>query len=1080
MPRNSFLLATILLHLFFGSLAAVADDEQLTYEKHIRPILKAHCFDCHGATDALKGKLDLRLVRFMAKGGESGPAIVPGKPDDSFLIERIESGEMPPGDAKLPKAEIEIFRRWIAAGAATARPEPEKIDAGIGISPEEREFWSFQPIARPDVPQFSKADRVRTPIDALLLAAMKSKGLSFSRDADKRTLTRRAYLDLIGLPPTPKQVNGFVNDGSPHAWENLIDKLLDSPHYGERWGRHWLDVAGYADSEGYTNKDQLRKYAYRYRDYVIRSFNQDKPFDQFLLEQLAGDEMVARPYKNLTTDQIEKLTATGFLRMAADGTGSGANNPVGRNQVMADTIKIVSTSLLGLSVGCAQCHDHRYDPIPQQDYYRFRAIFEPAINWNNWKTPDQRRVSLYTDADRKKSAEIEADAKKTDAEKNKKQAHYIDEALEKELLKYKEPLRGKLRTAYKTPGNKRNNEQKKLLKQNPAVNITGGNLYQYNQKHADEIKAYNKQIGEIRAKKPVEGFLRVLSEVPGNVPTTKIFHRGDHRAPKDAVDPGGLTIAAAIGKRFAAPVNDSNAPTTGRRTAYAKWLTSGKHPLLARVLVNRIWLHHFGRAIVGTPSDFGVLGEKPTHPRLLDWLASEFVVPTISFNREPAATARQDAKTNTSLRPWSLKRFHKLIMLSTAYRQSSITDQQKESLDPANSLYWRKPIQRLDAEVIRDSIILACGKLNTKMFGPPIPIKEDAVGQIVVGIDNKGASNTPGKDISLNGEEFRRSVYITVRRSQPVAFLRTFDAPVMEVNCERRDTSTVAPQALMLMNSDFMLKHARFFAERLRAETPKDFPLPDLGKHNAFQLLKTTWQFGYGNFDGVKGQTANFQPLPHWTGSAWQGGPKRPDPKLGWVIINASGGHTGNDQQHAAIRRWTAPKDGTVTVSGKLHHPSKAGDGVRSRVVSSRAGLLGQWTAQHSDADTSVASFEVRRGDTIDFITDCRGNSSFDSFGWQVDLKLTADDETAVAWNSAKGFHGPIGNHPPIARQIAQAWQFALNRPARADEIAAALEFVQAQFATLASTAGQTDTKLQAMTNLCQALLSSNEFLYVD
>lgn len=1071
MRQYTLLLALTFLQVIHGSFAAVAADEKLTYEKHIRPILKVHCFDCHGATDELKGGLDLRLVRFMAKGGKNGPAIVPGKPDESFLIERIELGEMPPGDTKVSKAEIEVFRRWIAAGAATDRPEPERIDAGIGISPDERKFWSFQPIKRPDVPEFAEADRVRTPIDALLLAVMKPKGLSFSPDADKHSLVRRAYFDLIGLPPTPAQIEQFINDDTPDACEDLIDKLLDSPHYGERWGRHWLDVAGYADSEGYSNDDRLRKYAYKYRDYVIRSFNQDKPFDQFLLEQLAGDEMVPPPHNNLTPDQIEKLTATGFLRMAADGTGSGANNPIGRNQVIADTIKIVSTSLLGLSVGCAQCHDHRYDPIPQKDYYRVRAIFEPAINWNNWKTPDQRRISLYTDADRKKSAEIEAEAKKVDAAKNKKQARYIDEALKKELLKYEEPLRGKLRTAYKTSSDKRNDEQKKLLKQNPAVNISAGNLYQYNQKHADEIKADNKRIGEIRAKKPVEEFLRVLTEIPGNVPTTKLFHRGDHRAPKDAVSPGGLTIAAAVGERFAAPANDPNRPTTGRRTAYAKWLTRRDHPLVARVLVNRIWLHHFGRAIVGTPADFGVLGEQPTHPELLDWLASEFVEPTISFNREPTATELR-------AKPWSLKRFHKLIMLSTAYRQSSITNAKQESIDPANTLYWRKPIQRLDAEAIRDSIISACGKLNTKMSGPPVPIKEDAVGQIVVGIDNKGASNTPGKEVPLNGEEFRRSVYVTVRRSQPVAFLRAFDAPVMEVNCERRDTSTAAPQALMLMNSDFMLRHARLFAERLQKETPKDFPLPKTDESIAFIRPATTWQFGYGSFDEAEGKTANFQPLPHWTGSAWQGGAKLPDPKLGWVIVNKDGGHTGNDQDHASIRRWTASKDGVVTISGKLHHPSENGDGVRSRAVSSRTGLLGEWTAKQGDANTAIKPFEVRQGDTIDFVTDCRENCTSDSFGWQVDLKLKSD--TLLTWNSSKGFHGPIGDRPAIMRQIAFAWRLALNRPARADEIAAGLHFVQTQYQTLESTGKGKDGELQAMTNLCQVILSSNEFLYVD
>ena len=359
-----------------GRHSRCAPDHAPTFEADIRPIFRAHCFDCHGATDEKKGGLDLRLVRFQVAGGDSGAAIVPSDPDASYLLERIRAGEMPPSGEKLSPRDIDTIARWIAAGAKTARPEPESIAAGLGITAEERSWWSFQPIKRPAVSVQATEPRVRTQIDALLRASM-PEGLSFSPDADKRSLILRSYFDLVGLPPTPEEVDEFVTDQSPDAYEKLVDRLLASPHYGERWARHWLDAAGYSDSEGGAMQDAVRTWAFKYRDYVIRAFNSDKPFDRFLQEQLAGDELAGAISGDLSPAQIDLLTATGFLRTAADGTASGDNTPETRNQVVADTLKIVSSSLLGLTVACAQCHDHRYDPIPQTDYFAMRAVFEP-------------------------------------------------------------------------------------------------------------------------------------------------------------------------------------------------------------------------------------------------------------------------------------------------------------------------------------------------------------------------------------------------------------------------------------------------------------------------------------------------------------------------------------------------------------------------------------------------------------------------------------------------------------------------------------------------------------------------------
>tara|TARA_R110002111_G_scaffold144910_2_gene211272 strand:- start:129430 stop:132531 length:3102 start_codon:yes stop_codon:yes gene_type:complete len=1029
---------------FTGS-AVIAEESNpanLTYEAHIRPIFRAYCFDCHGAEDEMKGGLDLRLVRFLIKGGESGEAIIPGKPEASYLISRIESGEMPPGEARVPKEQIEILKRWIAAGAKTSRPEPETIGPGLGITPEERAYWAFQPIKRPQISEKVKGNQtIRTPIDALLLQAM-PEGLAFSPDADKVTLIKRAYFDLLGLPPSPEEMQRAMSNTSNDWYESLLDELLQSPHYGERWARHWLDIAGYADSEGYTVQDDVRPWSWKYRDYVIKSFNDGKPFSQFIIEQLAGDELAGKREGDLTARQIELLTATGFLRMAADGTGSGSNTPEARNQVITDTMKIVGSSLLGLSVACAQCHDHRYDPIPQSDYFALRAVFEPTFDWQNWQTPQQRRVSLYTAADRAKAAEVEAEVQKVVVVKNEKQTKYMAEALETELMKFEQPLRDQLKAAYDTPGDKRTPEQTELLNKNPSVNISPGVLYQYLPKAAEELKGFDDQIAEIRKKKPVEEFLRVAIEPDNHIPETKLFHRGDYRQPKQVIKPAALTVVSPEGQRHELPLNDSALPTTGRRLAFARWLVSGEHPLVARVLVNRIWMHHFGRAIVGTPGEFGKLGSTPTHQELLDWLAAEFME-----------------------QGWDLKKLHRTIMLSAVYRQAGAHDPSKESIDADNHYYWRKPIVRLEAETLRDRMLAVSGVLDRRLSGAPVEIKEDDFGQVVV-----------------SGEQLRRSLYIQARRSQPVGMLQTFDAPVMETNCERRSNSTVATQSLMLMNGEFILSQSAKLSDRLSREAPELKPeeiaaLPELPP-----TAKPAWSYGYGTIDETTSLTSTFTAFPHWTGSSWQGGPQLPDATLGWATLNANGGHPAS--KYAVLRRWTAPAAGTLSVSGKLQHGSDQGNGVRGFVLSSRSGLAGKWNAHNGAADTNVASLAVQTGDTIDFITDCNGDVGFDSFSWGLQLTLQPEQGTAFKWDSAAEFHGPEPAQKSLQAQAAYAFELALCRKPSADELQLVVRFMGNQLAYLQQHPEQIPQGVtparQTITNLCQALMSSNEFLYVD
>ena len=821
----------------------------VTFEADIRPILKAHCFHCHGEDGSAKGGLDVRLQKLLIKGGKHGPAIAPGQAEKSSLFAKIRDGKMPKEQAKLPAAQIETIRLWIEQGAKTARPEPDSPDEWI--TDEERRFWAFQPIKNPTVPSGAA-----NPIDAFLLRKLKANALGFSPEAAKRTLIRRATFDLTGLPPTPDEIAGFLADQTPQAYDRFIDRLLASPNYGERWGRHWLDVAGYADSEGYTESDAERGWAWRYRDYVVRALNDDMPWDRFVQEQLAGDEMVSPPYANLSPEQIDKLTATGFLRMAPDGTGSGANNAEAKNQVIAETLKIVSTALMGMTVGCAQCHDHRYDTIPQSDYYKLRAVFEPALDPANWRTPQSRQISLFTEADRKQCADIEVEAKKLDAKRQTKVDFFIERTLEWKLRKEPEELRESLRAAYKTPAAKRTDEQKALLDDHPSVRqISPGSLYLYDREFNDEIAKLNaerkkladkkdaealkkideqikyfrdsltkkvldamaKKAADVRAAKPEEPFIRALTEQPGKVPVTHLFFRGDPGQPKAAVKPADLSVVA-LGKNLI-PENAADRPSTGRRLALAKRLTDGTHPLTGRVLVNRFWLHHFGRGLVDTPGDFGKLGELPSHPELLDWLASNFMK-----------------------NGWRLKRLHRLIMTSQAYRQISRRSPKLDELDPDNRLLGRMSVRRLEAETLRDSILFVSGQWNPRMFGKPVPVKEDEVGQIVVGVSTNDSSNRPtGKTISLGDEENRRSLYVQLRRSKVLSFVDTFDAPTMEPNCTKRTVSTVAPQALMLMNNSFVINESRSMAGRFRR----------LAKGNLDRQLGLAWETTLGQAPGA-------------------------------------------------------------------------------------------------------------------------------------------------------------------------------------------------------------------------------------
>jgi hypothetical protein len=775
------------------------------FEKDILPILQAKCTRCHGG-DRQKAGLDLRSKAGLLKGGETGPSLAPGSPERSEVWIRIAADKMPPGKDKLSEAEKALVRTWIDAGAradGTVAPAPTE-GRERQVTDADRQFWAFRTPVRPPLPAVRHGERVRNPLDAFVLAALEKNGLTLAPEADRLTLLRRASFDLLGLPPAPQEIDEFVNDPAPDAYERLIDRLLASEHFGERWGRHWLDLAGYADSEGILDADYVRTAAWRYRDYVIQALNRDKPYDRFLKEQIAGDELVdywavVRTQKELSPEVVEALVATGYLRCASDTSRPDfvniKNAPGYYHQTLDDTLKIVSSSVLGLTVQCARCHSHKYDPIPQAEYYRLQAIFMSAYRPSQWVPQVQRRLLEATEAQQKEAQDHNAmvDAAITPLRKQAAEltAQFAERLFADRLGKLPEAIREDVRQALATDPAKRTEVQKYLadkfqkdLRPDPRAlePLLKGTYPDY----ATRAAAVAAAVQAEEAKRRTFPEIRALYDLPGAVPT-HLLRRGDYLNPGPEVRPGVLS-ALATARPFSWEPPGTDAKTSGRRLAFAEWVTQPEHPLTARVAVNNAWLHHFGEGIVATPDNFGHTGTPPTNPELLDWLATEFVA-----------------------RGWSLKALHRLIMTSSTYRQASTAEPAEAAralqVDPDNHLLWRQRLRRLEAEVLRDAMLRAAGDLNPQMFGPPVPVQRQADGEVITAADAAGA---------------RRSVYLQVRRSQPLTLLQVFDQPVMETNCTRRSVSTVSSQALTVLNSDFVVRRGEQLAARALREEPAD------------------------------------------------------------------------------------------------------------------------------------------------------------------------------------------------------------------------------------------------------------------
>ncbi len=778
--------------------AARWKEQSARFEKEALPVFNAKCFSCHASEKAQAG-LDLRTLDSIVKGSANGPVLEEGAADKSILIRRIASGTMPPKGAGTPLTpdELATLRRWVdgtrfgARESAAERTAFSKAEAPE-ITDEARKQWAFQAPRKLATPAVKNRARVRNPIDAFVLARLEPKGLTLSNDASNLTLLRRAYLDLTGLPPSPQAADEFLSDTKPGAYERLIDRLLESKQFGEKWGRHWLDTAGYSDAAGFDNcfpVVELYEGMWRYRDYVINAFNADKPYDRFVTEQLAGDELHDwRNAKSYTPEIRDALIATGYLRSVYDRTDADIVNLVGeRYDVLFHLMEKVSTNLMGLTVGCARCHSHKFDPIPQRDYYRLQAVFLPAFNPMNWKQPKNR---FLTDVAKPEEEAIKAHNAEVDRSiaELEKQAAGIKAPVEAKLAETKlallpEAIRPDAKSAVDTPADKRTDVQKYLAgKFEKQIRVAPEEV---EKALKDDDRAELKKIGEriksYRGYRKSAERIQALWDV-GPPPVARLLQRGAVESPGPRVQPGVLTVLSRDGGDLAKPVQAAG-ETTGMRLAFSQWLTSREHPLTARVFVNRVWQHLFGRGIAASPDNFGKLGTPPTHPELLDWLAVDFVE-----------------------NGWKPKRLIRQIMLSSAYRQSSRSNAAGEKADPLNNLFWRMNLKRLEAEQLRDSVLAASGGLDTAMGGPPVMLKARA----------DGSQELIESDASPSGKR-RRSLYIMSRRNYPMQFLQVFDFPVMQVNCNRRSASATPLQSLAMLNDEFVLEQSAAMAQRVRA-----------------------------------------------------------------------------------------------------------------------------------------------------------------------------------------------------------------------------------------------------------------------
>lgn len=754
--------------------ADAASPEQLAfYTQKIEPLLRQRCLKCHSGDDP-KGGLSLTSRERILAGGESGPAVELASPGESLLIEAINYNglEMPPA-GKLPPGEIELLTRWVEMGlplreAAPSEPRP-RAAGSPEINDQTRSHWAFRPLMRPDVPRVEQTDLVANPIDAFVLARLEAAGLPASPPAEPRELMRRVHYGLLGLPPEPQDVEQFAVDPSPDAYRALIDRLLESPRYGEHWARHWLDVVRYAESNSYE-RDNPKPFVWRYRDYVIDAFNTDKPFDRFILEQLAGDEL-----DPLTP---ETIIATGYYRL-----GLWDDEPVDAELAfydgLDDVVGTTSQAFLGLTMNCARCHEHKLDPIPQEDYYRFLAFFRNVRHYGVRADPTVFDASVREIA----TAEERAGYEQRKAEYDRRLGE-----LRSRLDALEEELRAQLQ------GGEKDDFQDLSVRPTIIKKHVGRLL---TQEQFDEYARLHAEWKQLRDHPPA-GLAQALcvKENGPECPPTFVLARGSPAAKTVEVEPGFPAVLSPPQPQILPPPSGQS---SGRRLALAQWIASPSNPLTARVITNRIWQWHFGRGLVRSSNNFGLQGDRPTHPELLDWLACEFID-----------------------RGWSVKELNRLILTSNTYRLAShgaagAPPHPGLEADPQNDLFWRFDPRRLRAEEIRDSILAVNGSLNTRvMHGPSV--YEVIPAEVLAG------QSRPGENWGRSSPEDRRrrSIYIHVKRSLQVPLLAAFDAADTDFTCPVRFATTQPTQALTMLNSQYLAEQAGVFAAFVRERCGDD------------------------------------------------------------------------------------------------------------------------------------------------------------------------------------------------------------------------------------------------------------------
>lgn len=1079
--------------------ALAADSAFEFFEKQIRPVLVENCYSCHSAeSEKVKGGLLLDSRDGLVRGGDSGPVISPGDPDSSLLIKAVrwmdENLQMPP-KKKLSESAIADLEAWVKMGA----PDPRTSETARSISVSAaKDHWAFKKPIKASVPAVANASWPRNAVDHFILAKLESSGLAPASPSEKRTLIRRAFYDLTGLPPTYDDVIAFENDQSPGAFERVVDRLLDSPRYGERWGRHWLDVARFADTKGYVYTDREESqfvHSHVYRDWVIKAFNADLPFDQFLIQQIAGDQLP--PAEGLKSP----LAATGFLTVGRRFLGV-------THDIIDDRIDTLTKAAQALTVSCARCHDHKFDPIPIQDYYSLYGVFSASTErtvrldssepdtkeYREFKKGYDQRVAKLQDTFDKRKAELLAKVRlKTpeylhavlEADKLPTEEHYeirgpddLNPTIARQWQSYlyhtaksfhpvwapwhlyaKLPKSDFASLATKTwsdlqSSSNLNSIIRTALEENAPTSMAdvaatyGKLLLAANQKHLEKIEpspaetelqnilygpdspvtvpqgsvwdvewffheAVRVEFGKLQSeidrwiiKSPGAPRFAVTLVDKSDQKNPRVFRRGNPANRGEEIPRRYLELIAGENRE---PFHQGSG-----RLELARAIASADNPLTARVIVNRIWAHHFGEGLVRTLNDFGTRSEAPTHPELLDWLALNFVE-----------------------NGWSIKKLHRLIMLSSTYRQSSTPSDSAITKDPQNRLLSHMPRRRLAFEELRDSLLHATGELTTQSGGKPVPLF--------------------GRDLVA-----RRAVYGLVDRQFLPGVYRVFDFPNPDLPSGQRPLTTVPQQALYLMNNRFLMDRAQSLAANFASHSPQNRltalyraaflrdPAPE-EQQSALNYIRTAesiptpepppppppsaWSYGYGRI--ASGHTANFTPLPRFLDNAWQGGDAYPDPPLGWVQLTPDGGHAGNDLNHAAIRRWTAPVSGEIQISGTLEHLRKEGDGIHAAIISSRHGTLGEWNLHNVKTKTDFERIPVENGDTLDFVVDIRGGLNNDDFLWSPNIRLLTNPSSnkKSEWNAKKEFSGP----PEIPPAPLKPWE-----------------------------------------SLAQALLISNEFVFVD